>query len=858
MFRPRSSDLSAMLNSRATARFTGPLLCCMAALLTLLTGRPAMGQTGEWVWRGGSSIVPLPATCQSNATYIAGGGCGQPGVYGQQGTPSPANIPGGRDASIYWTGADGKFWLYGGGGIDAAGNWALLDDLWKFDPVQDEWTWITGSKTAGCQPIETSLFCSQPIVSGSQGLPAAGNTPGGRAYAANWIDPSGNLWLYGGEGTEDPTFGDLYGDLWKFDPGIDEWAWVNGSTTAGTLPVYGSLGVASATNSPGSRGEAASWTDASGKLWLFGGTTQNALGTDDLWKFDPATGEWTWMGGSENQSTCGSPSGICGEPGVYGQLGVAAASNIPGSRSGAAAWADDQGNFWLFGGWGFDSAGTFGLLNDLWEYTPATNEWTWVGGSKTIPACSQLQDCGEPGSYGNMGIANPGNFPGSRLAAAGAVDNSGQNYWLFGGDGYSSRGPCCGVLNDLWEYSPISDEWTWEGGSSSSYQPISYGVLGTPSASNLPSGRESAAAWVDNNGNFWFFGGSGLDSQETIGWMNDVWEFMPHPATAVPTPTLTPAPGTYTSPQTVTITDTAPGAAIHYTTDGTTPTAGSPVYSTPLTISVNETIEAIAVSPSGSSSPVGGGAYTILLPAASPTFNPPAGTYTSPQSVTISDATPGAAIYYAMNATPTTNSTLYTGPITVSSSGTIEALAVASGTTNSAVTSAAYTINLKRPGFALNGVPGTVTLSATGGASTFPLTITPQNGFNGMVSFACAGLPAKTTCTFNPSTVAPTRGPVSTQLTLTTNAELAAAERRGSSGSLPGLALAALFGLFGWKWRRNLRLLVVLSAAVAGLGLISGCSGSFLGRLQPGTSTVTITAVSGVLEQSATISLTVK
>jgi hypothetical protein len=83
--------------------------------------------------------------------------------------------------------------------------------------------------------------------------------------------------------------------------------------------------------------------------------------------------------------------------------------------------------------------------------------------------------------------------------------------------------------------------------------------------------------------------------------------------------------------------------------------------------------------------------YTIA--AATPVLSPKAGVYTSAQSVTITDATTGAAIYYTTDGTtPTTASTLYTGPVTVSSTETLRAIAVASSSSNSAVMTATYNI----------------------------------------------------------------------------------------------------------------------------------------------------------------------
>jgi hypothetical protein len=81
--------------------------------------------------------------------------------------------------------------------------------------------------------------------------------------------------------------------------------------------------------------------------------------------------------------------------------------------------------------------------------------------------------------------------------------------------------------------------------------------------------------------------------------------------------------------------------------------------------------------------------------AATPTFSVPAGTYTEAPTVIISDTTPLATIYYTTNGTtPTTSSTVYSGPITVATTETLEAIATASGYSQSAVASAAYIINL--------------------------------------------------------------------------------------------------------------------------------------------------------------------
>lgn len=162
------------------------------------------------------------------------------------------------------------------------------------------------------------------------------------------------------------------------------------------------------------------------------------------------------------------------------------------------------------------------------------------------------------------------------------------------------------------------------------------------------------------------------------------------------TPTAAPLGGSYTSIQSVTLSTTTPGAAIHYTIDGSTPTPSSPTYASALSISVTTTVQAIAVAAGYQDSAVMTEIYTINFPdAAEPTAAPLGGTYTSAQSVTLLTTTPGATIYYTTDGTvPTVFSNVYSAAIPISTTTTLRAMAVAAGYDNSPVMIETYTINL--------------------------------------------------------------------------------------------------------------------------------------------------------------------
>ena len=161
-------------------------------------------------------------------------------------------------------------------------------------------------------------------------------------------------------------------------------------------------------------------------------------------------------------------------------------------------------------------------------------------------------------------------------------------------------------------------------------------------------------------------------------------------------PTFSPAPGTFGATTSVSISDSTPGAVIHYTTNGTTPTGSSPTYSAAIPVSATTTIKAIAQATGYLDSTVTTGLYTISFgtpTAVTPTFSPTPGTFSATTSVSLSDSTPGAVIHYTTNgSTPTGASPTYSTPFSVATTTTIKAIAQATGYLDSAIATGTYTI----------------------------------------------------------------------------------------------------------------------------------------------------------------------
>lgn len=198
--------------------------------------------------------------------------------------------------------------------------------------------------------------------------------------------------------------------------------------------------------------------------------------------------------------------------------------------------------------------------------------------------------------------------------------------------------------------------------------------------------------------------------------------------------------------------------------------------------------------------------------------------------------------------------------IATDKAGNIEAPKSAAEATTQVVLTPSFT--LAASGASLSITPGQ--------SGTIGLSVTPVNGFNAAVNFACSGLPSEASCSFSPATVTPNgTAAASTTMTITTTAP--SAQNRHVSGALSGWkvgALAAGFLLFPFLYKkRRLGGMLVVLCTVSILAMSACGSGSSSSPVSnsgtpAGASTVTITATSGsgssAITQTTTVTLTVQ
>lgn len=362
-----------------------------------------------------------------------------------------------RGAGYTWVTPNNHLWIYAASSYTFTTNQPMGSDLWQYDPAINQWAWMGQFAIAptnlGIYPADTA----NTIVYGTRGTGSAQTTPGHRGFqqfetGAAWTDAQGNLWLFGGRTYYvTPPGSHVAGhivqdsgylaDMWKYDISTGIWTWMSGSNMLDDAGHYGTLGVPSVNNYPAARTVQNFWKDDNGIFWLAGGlgigpdTIQYSNAYQDVWKFNPATLEWTWVKGPSAPSSAPHSGAICDT----------SSSNIWGRHLlNHFVWKVNDDVVITY-----ESKDTSRYL-DLWTYDFPTNNL--IAYAAQPNAWVPIAEYPLAVNYGVTGVPSPNNLPTPRCGAFGFVDKRG-TCWLWGGQPSANINWSIGY-SDLWKYNP--------------------------------------------------------------------------------------------------------------------------------------------------------------------------------------------------------------------------------------------------------------------------------------------------------------------------------------------------------------------------------------------------------------------
>ena len=161
------------------------------------------------------------------------------------------------------------------------------------------------------------------------------------------------------------------------------------------------------------------------------------------------------------------------------------------------------------------------------------------------------------------------------------------------------------------------------------------------------------------------------------------------------------------------------------------------------------------------------------------------------------------------------------------------------------------------PTFTISGTSSGLTptlIVTSANSATATISITPVNGFDSAVTFACVGLPADVSCSFSPASVTPkTTAPVTTTMTLSKTT--VASALNSNKPLYPASILAALLCCFGLRRRKVLQRLMMLLVCILAMATINGCAPA---KINQNSTMIGVTATSGSISQTMVFSLTVE
>ena len=348
----------------------------------------------------------------------------------------------------------------------------VFDPAYTPPPLAGEFNW-TDKQGKFWLYDGNSLWKMDPLIGQWTWIDSSG--PQGRYAGANWVDTAGNFWFFGGGG--------FMNDLWKYNIANNQWTKMNGGNIPDLPAIHGNIGQFDSTYIPQSCANSIGWTDANNNLWMFGGVytvylQQNFINIvyynlNDLWEYNTTTNQWAWFGESG-----------------------------PSQRACWAHWKDSDGNFVLFGGCQFilydcdNGCNSMSGFNDLWKYDVVNNQWT---GLPTADYNNDFYSAWLYYNYPQTCATGDTSAPGSCYNTAAWSMNC-DNLVFYGG--YNTADYYGGLIdNGMWNFNMNTNKWT------------------LMSQSNThPDNGANAVSFNDNSGNLWLFSGSSH---------NYLWKYIP-------------------------------------------------------------------------------------------------------------------------------------------------------------------------------------------------------------------------------------------------------------------------------------------------------------------------------------------
>ncbi len=462
-------------------------------------------------------------------TWLDGGNyLSQHAIYGTRGVPNAVNHPGGIINALSWV-RNGKLYMYGGAGYDSL-NFGLLNDLWEYDPTSGYWTWLKGDRMVnskgafGTKGVASSSNNPPHSVKGGWYLNNkfyAYSTKGDDLWSYDHVT-SNWTWLKGDTTINPPNFGSknishssntpgyghpkstwvwnnklyLYGDnlgnggaIWEYNPAVGNWTWVNGDSIKNGRTDWGIYQFADTNAFPRGMLLPNTWQQGNKTYCMF------YRYSDAIWEYDNITKKWRWIKGMYN-----------GWSNVYYIMPYRNHELNEPQAFKPDKYLKPTHNIWQIG----DTVYTYltdSLSNILWRYDLNTDLWAPMNFTYSLyPKCVA------------KGVGNVMNTPGYRDGYGTA--RIGNKLYLFGGRIYTESSPSWGGRsNQLWEYDLVTKVWTMLHGSDTLNLGPTYGTKNVGHADNTPGGISHPVFWAHNNKLF-LYPGRSFDSLP-----NSVWEY---------------------------------------------------------------------------------------------------------------------------------------------------------------------------------------------------------------------------------------------------------------------------------------------------------------------------------------------